>query len=196
MHNHRFWLSLLGGIAISLAVQSPDAFAQDAGRRDVVELGGLRSRAPADWVQEQLDDRQPYRQYRLVPVGDSADPAEVSIRFLGNGNGGTAADYVKRWEGMFLPPLGKTMQEAAKVRRLTLDGALATYVDIRGDYRGIPGDVATPRQNFRLLGVYFYCVSRLDLPQVLVVEPSFGERNPPKGDGRWNDVSVSDWTNC
>jgi hypothetical protein len=154
MNNHGFWLSLLAGIAISLAAHSPGAFAQDAGRRNVVELGGLRSRAPADWVQEQPDDRQSYRQYRLVPVGDSADPAEVSIRFLGNGNGGTAADYVKRWEGMFLPPLGKTMREAAKVQQLTLDGALATYVDIRGDYRGIPGDVATPRQNFRLLGVY------------------------------------------
>jgi hypothetical protein len=154
MNNHRFWLSLLGGISISLAVHSPGAFAQDAGGRDVVNLGGLRSRAPADWVQEQPDDRQSYRQYRLVPVGDSADPAQVSIRFLGNGNGGTATDYVKRWEGMFLPPEGRTMREAAKVRRLTLDGSLATYVDIRGDYRGIPGDVATPRQDFRLLGVY------------------------------------------
>jgi len=154
MNNHRFWLSLVGGIAISLADHSPGAFAQGAGRSGVVELGGLRSRAPADWVQEQPDDGRSYRQYRLVPVGDSADPAQVSIWFLGNENGGTAADYVRGWKQMFLPPLGKTMREAAQVRRLTLDGALATYVDIRGDYRGIPGDVATPRQDFRLLGVY------------------------------------------
>ena len=154
MSNHRYWLSLLAGIGIGLVLQGPGAFAQDADRSDVVELGGLRSRAPADWVQEQPDDGQSYRQYRLEPVGDSGDSARVSIRFLGNENGGTAADYVRRWEGMFLPPEGKTLRETAKVRQLTVDGVLATYVDIRGDYKGIPGDVATPRQDFRLLGVY------------------------------------------
>ena len=46
------------------------------------------------------------------------------------------------------------MREAAKVRELTVNGSSATYLDARGDYKGIPGDVATPRQNYRLLGVY------------------------------------------
>jgi hypothetical protein len=56
-----------------------------------------------------------------------------------------------------LPPAGKTktMREAAKVRRLSVQGAAVMYLDARGDYKGIPGDPATPRQNFLLLGVHF-----------------------------------------
>ena len=30
-----------------------------------------------------------------------------------------------------------------------------TYVDIHGDYKGIPGDNTTPLPNFALLGIYF-----------------------------------------
>jgi hypothetical protein len=43
----------------------------------------------------------------------------------------------------------------AKVRKLKVRGAAVTYLDVRGDYKGIPGDPATPRENYRLLGVYF-----------------------------------------
>jgi hypothetical protein len=121
---------------------------------DVVELGGLKSRVPADWVEERPDDAQDYKQYRLEPFGNSVDSARLSVRFLRNGNDGSAADYVRRWKGMFLPPEGRTMQEAAQVRQMTVNGVAVTYVDIRGDYRGIPGDAATPRQNSRLLGAY------------------------------------------
>jgi hypothetical protein len=88
----------------------------------------------------------------LGPVGDGVDYTQVSIRFLRKG--GPAAQYVRRWKGMFLPPEGKTMQEAAKVRQLTVNGTAATYLDVRGDYKGIRGDDTTPRADFRLLGVY------------------------------------------
>jgi hypothetical protein len=37
-----------------------------------------------------------------------------------------------------------------------LKGALATYLDIHGDYKGIPGNTASRRENFRLLGVYLH----------------------------------------
>ena len=47
------------------------------------------------------------------------------------------------------------LDDVAKVRKLTVHGTALTYLDVRGDYRGIPGNPATPRGNFRLLGVYF-----------------------------------------
>ncbi len=154
MKNYLFWLPLLAWSAISLALQGPGLWARDPNRGDVVELGSLKSRVPAEWLEEKPDEAPCYKQYRLEPVNDDKDDARVTVWFLGNGKGSTAAEYVKRWQGMFLPPEGKTMHEAAKVRRLTVNGAAVTYLDVRGDYKGIPGNDATPRQNFRLLGVY------------------------------------------
>jgi hypothetical protein len=154
MKNFLYWLPILAGSAISLTLQGPGLWAKVPDRRDVVELGSLKSRVPADWVEEKPDDAQGYKQYRLEPVDDDEYYAQVTISFLGKRKGGTAAEWVKRWKGMFLPPEGKTIQEAAKVRQLKVKGATATYLDVRGDYKGIPGDDTSPRQNFRLLGVY------------------------------------------
>jgi hypothetical protein len=55
---------------------------------------------------------------------------------------------------MFLAPEGMTIEQAAHVRRLNVNGAAGTLFDIRGDYKGVPGDDTTPRQNYRLLAVY------------------------------------------
>jgi hypothetical protein len=140
------WTAILAWSAISVAIQGPGIQAQDRGA--VVELGGLKSRMPAGWVEEKPDDAKCYRQYRLEPIDDDKEYAQVTICVQGKGKGDTAAEYVKRWKEMFFPA------EPAKVRRLTANGAATTYLDVRGDYKGIPGDDSTPRQNFRLLGVY------------------------------------------
>jgi hypothetical protein len=149
------WLSLLAGSAISLGLLEPGfgATAQDKG--DVVELGGLKSQVPAGWVAEQPDEPQCYKQYRLEPVGDDKEGPRLTVEFLGKGRGSSAGEYVKRWVGSFFPPEGKKMDDVAKVRELRVRGAAVTYLDVRGDYKGSPGDPSTPRQDYRLLGVYF-----------------------------------------
>jgi len=134
----------------------------------VVELGKLRSRAPADWAQEKPDDPSFYRQYRLDAVGDDKDNAQLTIRFLGEGTRDSAEEQVQRWKAMFFPPEQKRMDDVARVRKLKVGGASGTYLDVRGDYKGIPGNPATPRQNYRLLGVYF------DTPQGPYVVRLFG----------------------
>ena len=149
-----YWLPLLAATAVNLALQGPGLLARTPNGGAVVELGGLKSQVPADWVEEKPQDRQRYKQYRLEPIDDDKDYAQVIVRFLGKDKGRTAAAYVTRWKGMFLPPEGKTVQESAKVRQLKVNGTLVTYLDVRGDYKGIPGEDTTPRQNFRLLGVY------------------------------------------
>ncbi len=154
MKNSLYWLPLLASSAISLVLQGPGVWARVPNRGDVVELGGLKSRVPADWVEEKPDDARCYKQYRLEPIDDDKDYAQVTVRFLGKGKHGTAAAFVKHWKGMFFPPEGKTMHEAAKVRELKVHGAAATYLDVRGDYKGIRGEDTTPREDFRLLGVY------------------------------------------
>jgi hypothetical protein len=135
---------------------------------NIVQLGGLKSRPPADWVQQPSDDPTWRRQYRLEPVADDKDNADVTIFALGQSKAATAEDYVKRWKEKFLPPIGQTVDEAASLRRFTVGGAPVTLLDIHGDYKGIPGNPDTPRANFRLLGVYF------DTPRSAFVIQLFG----------------------
>jgi hypothetical protein len=142
---------------IWLASHAPSVFAQ--AQAGTVELGGLKSRAPASWVEERPNNARFYKEYRIEPVNDDKSNTRVTIEFLGKGRRDIPSGSIKRWKGMFLPAEGKTVQEAARVQRLTVNGAPVTYLDIRGDYKGIPGDDTTPQQNFRLLGVY------LDTPQ-------------------------------
>ena len=155
MKSYLYGLLLVAWSAISLALPGPGLWARGPDRDGVVELGSLKSRVPADWMEVPPDNPRYYKQYRLEPINDDKYAARVTVYFLGKGKGDTAAEYVKAWKGMFLPPEGKTMREAAKVRKLTVRDATVTYLDVRGDYKGIPGDDATPRENFRLLGVYF-----------------------------------------
>jgi hypothetical protein len=122
---------------------------------EVVELGKLKCRTPADWAKVKPAEPAGYREYRLEPVGDNKTSAQLAIDFLGNGNGAGAGEQVKRWEERFLPPEGKNLDDVVRVRTLQVGGAAVTCLDVRGDYQGMPGDPATPRQNYRLLGVYF-----------------------------------------
>jgi len=168
MKNYHYWLPLLAWSVISFALQGPGLWARDPSRGDIVELGSLKSRVPADWVEEIPYNARSYKQYRLEPIDDDKEYAQVTIRFLGKGKGDTAAAYVERWKRRFLPPEGKTMHEAAKVRQLRVNGAAATCLDLRGDFKEIPGDDATPRANFRLLGVY------LDTPKGPYITDLFG----------------------
>ena len=149
------WLVLLAGSATGFGLPSLGfgATAQDGG--DVVGLGGLKSRAPAGWVAVRPDRPQHSRQYRLEPVGDDKEEARLTVEFVGNGKGGTADEYVMRREERFFPPEGRKLEDLAKVRRLRVGGAGVTYLDVRGDFKGAPGDPTTPRQDYRLPGVYF-----------------------------------------
>jgi hypothetical protein len=155
MKNCLYWLPLLTSGAISLALQGPALWAQFPSRGNIVQLGDFKSRVPADWVEEKPDARYS-KQYRLEPVDDDKEYAQVTVRSLGKEKGGTAAAHVNRWKAMFFPPEGQRMHEAAKVRQFKVNGAAATYLDIRGDYKGIRGDDTTPREDFRLLAIYLH----------------------------------------
>ena len=148
------WLALFGWAGVSLGLLGPSHWGRARGQAGVVQLGALNSRTPADWVEEKPDKALRYKQYRLEAVGDDKDSARLTVDFLGNRKS-TAGERVKRWKEMFLLPERRNMDDVAKVLELEVSAAKATYLDVRGDYKGIPGNHRTPRQNFRLLGVYF-----------------------------------------
>src|SRR5262249_4403917 len=126
----------------------------------LVTIDGLRSRTPGDWAEEQVSSRMRVKQFRLDAVGDDKMNAEVTIFFFGPGGGGSTAENVKRWKGMFLPPEGKKIDDVAKVETLKVGKVPVTYVDVPGTYLEkfppfAPNAKITPRPNYRLLGVVF-----------------------------------------
>jgi hypothetical protein len=155
MNKYLYSLPLVVWGAINLAPQGSVLWARDRNGGDVVELGGLKSRAPADWVEERPDNAHGYKQYRLQAVRDDTENVRLTIQSPERGTRDSAEKEVQRWKEMFLPPQGKKMDTVAKVRELKVQGAALIYLDVQGDYKGTPGDRTTQRQNYRLLGVYF-----------------------------------------
>ncbi len=146
-----YFLSVLAWDALGLEPGGPGLRAAGPNEGNVVELGGLKSRAPAEWVEEKPDAAQTYKQYRLEAVRDDKDDARLTIEFAGKVAGEGADRQVERWKALFQPPEGKKLDDVARVRRLEVRGAAVTYLDVRGDYKGVPGNPATPREKYRLL---------------------------------------------
>ena len=103
----------------------------DKGKGVVVDLDGLKSQTPTDWKEEEPSNRMRYLQFRLPKKGDDKDNAELIVF---KGLGGDAQANVKRWKDQFVPPEGKTIDEAAKVEEIKIGGHPATYLDMRGSY--------------------------------------------------------------
>jgi len=144
-----------GSMAVCLGLLGPGFWVWAQNRGEAVELGKLKSRVPIDWIREKPDERSYIRQYRLEAIGDDKYNAYLTIDFLGKAKDGSAEKQVERWKSLFFPPEGKKLDDVAKVRKFKVGGDTVTYLDVRGDYKGIPGDPATPREDFRLFGVYF-----------------------------------------
>ena len=97
------------------------------------------------------------KQFRLSPIGDDKDHAEIVILYFGQGQGGSAEQNIKRWKSQFKPPEGKTIQDVSKVEKFKVSGFPVTYLDIQGTYSFLPPSnpnaKMTIRPNYRMLGV-------------------------------------------
>jgi hypothetical protein len=158
------WLLLAGGV-IAMGFWSVQPCAGQAeqkakGTGTVVKLDNLESRTPADWQEEKSTNSMRLKQFRLSPIGNDKDPAEVIIFYFGEGQGGSAQENVKRWKEFFKPPEGKKIEDVANVETMKVGEVPITYLDIHGTYlsRFPPFDPKakiTPRPNYRMLGIVF-----------------------------------------
>ena len=145
-------------LAVVLAAMAGMVLVEQAGAGDkgtVVTLGELKSTTPANWKLQSPANK--FRAYQFG-VGD----AELVISFFGEGGGGNPNDNVKRWQGQFLPPEGKTIEEASKVEKFKVGPAELTCLDVQGTFlsKNPPFDpnAKTERKaDFRRFGVYFSC---------------------------------------
>jgi hypothetical protein len=121
----------------------------------VVELGGLKSTAPAEWKAVPVSSPMRLKQF-TVPGKDGAD-AELVVFFFGQGQGGDTQANLDRWKKQFEPPAGKTLDQVSKVGTVKLASGQATVLDVHGTYQFKASPMAPgpgePRPNQRMLAV-------------------------------------------
>lgn len=120
----------------------------------VVDLGGLKSPAPAAWKEVPVASAMRLKQF-AVPGKDG--DAELVIFFFGKDQGGSTADNLERWKKQFTPPSGKTIEQVSKVTTLkpAAPNAKATTLEVSGTYnfkaRPMDPGPGEPRPNHRML---------------------------------------------
>ena len=145
---------LVAGLALSVGVSA----AED--KRVAVSLGGMEARAPLSWKQEETTRPNRVYQFSLPKAeGDNTD-AELAIFYFGPNGAGSVSDNLTRWKGMFIPPEGKTIDQATKIVRFKTQGEDMTYADIQGTYKfkARPFDPNAKEElkpDYRMLGVIF-----------------------------------------
>src|SRR5262245_4494341 len=109
-----------------------DAAGQNDSKGTEVDFDGVKSRAPAAWKEQAPSTRMRFLQFQLPKVQGDQDDAELVIF---KGISGSAKDNVKRWKEQFLPPKGKSIEDASKVTELKVGDAALTYLDVQGTYK-------------------------------------------------------------
>jgi hypothetical protein len=161
--NRTACLLLLGLGAVALWQLGPAATRGADEKGAVVELDDLKSRAPGGWKQEEIPENlRRFRAYQFRIPRAEGDPrdAELVIFYFGPGGGGTAADNIKRWKGMFQPPEGKTIEDVSKVEKMKVGDVEVTTLDVHGTYlfKERPFDPSAKvekRPHSRMFGVVF-----------------------------------------
>jgi len=129
------------------------------GNCTVVKLGGLSSKTPVGWKEEKPSGSMRTYQFKLPRADGDAEDAELVVFFF-EGGAGSAADNIKRWQGMFAPPAGKTIDDVSKVEKFKVDQANVTYLDVSGTFlsKNPPFDPKAKTEkkaDFRRFGVIF-----------------------------------------
>lgn len=102
----------------------------------IIELGGLKSKAPAGWSMQNPSNKLRMYQAVVKKVEGDKEDAELVVFFFGAGGGGGTEENIKRWKGQFLPPDGKTIDEASKLEKYKVGTAADVVVlDISGTFK-------------------------------------------------------------
>ncbi len=125
-----------------------------------VTLDGLKSRTPANWKMQKPSSKLRVYQFALPKAEGDKEDGDVAVFFFGTDSGGSAADNVKRWQGMFRPPEGKKIDEVSKVEKFKVGEVRVTSLDVRGTYLFkdppfAPNAKTIPKADYRLFGVVF-----------------------------------------
>jgi hypothetical protein len=124
-----------------------------------VDLGGLKSNAPAGWKQQEPGNKFRAYQFAVPKASGDEEDGELTI-FYFQGGGGSTKDNINRWKGMFSAPAGKSIDDVAKVEEFKVGSVPVTYLDVTGTYSFksppfSPTAKLVRKENYRMLGVVF-----------------------------------------
>jgi hypothetical protein len=146
------WLAALPVAVCLVALASADD------KPVVVEIGGLKSPAPAAWKKENPPEKlkaMRHAQFRIAKAEGDPEDGEVLVSYFGSQGAGTTESNVARWKGFFEPPAG----EKAKVEKFKVGDSEVTWVDLQGTFKSSnpaePGSKAVMKPNYRAIYVAF-----------------------------------------
>ncbi len=154
----RAWM-LVGAFVGSFFLPAPIALAHGGDDKGtVVEIDGLKSKSPGDWVEEATTSQMRVKQFKLPAEGK--EPAELTIYFFGKGGGGGVDANVKRWRDMFTTAEGKKSDDLGKVEKLKVGDVDVTYLDIHGTFLSrvppfAPNAKTVAKPDQRMLAIVF-----------------------------------------
>jgi hypothetical protein len=136
------------------ALLGPAARAQD----NVVEIGGLKSKAPASWKEEKPSSSMRLTQFKLPKAEGDPEDAELAIFYFKAGSG-TVEQNLKRQLAKFEPAEGDK-EVKQKVEKIKIGSVEATYQDVHGTFLSkfppfAPNAKVTRKDNYRQLYVLF-----------------------------------------
>jgi hypothetical protein len=118
-----------------------------------VDLGGLKSAAPASWKESPVSNPMRVKQF-TVPGKENPD-AELAIFYFGQGQGGSTEANLDRWKKQFVAADGKSEAPSKTSAVKVASGTSATVLDIQGTwlYKASPmaPGAPEPRPNHRML---------------------------------------------
>lgn len=135
----------------------------------VVDIDGLKSEAPKDWVREKPSNLLRSYQFRLPKADGDKEDADLGILPDVTGKD---EDNIARYKKMFLPPEGKTLDDISKLEKLKAGGAKLTFLDVQGTYlkkqRPLDPDFkAVKMPNYRMFSVLFETKENTHLIRVI-----------------------------
>lgn len=151
---------LCGSSLATLVLCLGGSLAPGGEKGTTVELGGIKSTAPADWKEgPKVKFKSRLYTFILPKAGDEEQKTELQIITFG-GSGGGLKENIQRWQTQFEPPTGKTIEEATKVEDIKVGSAKVVSVDIHGTYLDKfppfdPNAKTIRRPDYRRVNVYF-----------------------------------------
>lgn len=148
---------LLISAVVAALLTTPPAF---AGGKTTVELGGLKSDAPAAWKANESPFKTRLHTFVVPKAQGDERETEIQVIFFGKGSGGGLAENLDRWKKMFEPPEGKKLDDIAKVEKFKVGNVDVTTLDVQGTYLDkfppfAPNAKTIRRPEYRRINVYF-----------------------------------------
>jgi hypothetical protein len=150
-------MKLLSTLLLSLAATAVMAADPDA-KGTLVEFGGMKSTAPADWKKEEPANTMRVWQFKLPKAEADKEDAELALFFFKGKGAGTTEQNLARQVAKFNPADGKDKVEESVDKKAKVGTVDAIYQDVSGTFikKAFPmAKDGTPMANYRQLYVLF-----------------------------------------